>query len=611
MVLVALSLRMFQQERELAEKRLVEEQRRLTNEIRQQLLGQLERIKLQEVSRLATATRQDADLKPENPAVVFVGRVEHDRLVLPWEMRLAETAKLLREPAFAQKIHDGEAAELVAREPGKAMNLYREALEAARHPVQAAQARLLLIRSLAKLNRARDAAENARKLLALPFDLTDEHGVPYALYAAGWLVEAGTEHTAVLERVRAAGDSTILLAPAAVYLLRDVASRLDAQEVGRKAGEQIRRLEQALALQNEFPNLLAMQRTGLRSSEPVWLPFGDDLWLAGFAPQLGGMPEAVVAVHAATLSASLDAPGGARLFAGGEKGEPLGANFPGLRVVFSEKSTAAFATQGSQQRYFYVAVLVLVLGVTLFGAYLLWRDIRRELQMADLRSQFVSSVSHELKTPLTAIRMFAETLRLERAADPHAQAEYLETIVSESERLTRLLNNVLDFSKIEQGTKIYRPELTALPEVIEATVRAMQYALGQQGFRLRVNIENDLPPVRADRDALEQAVLNLLTNAVKYSGESREVDLRLHRGDGHAVIQVTDRGVGIPLEEQSRIFEKFYRVRTPENLLIPGTGLGLTLVEHIAKAHGWRVQVESAPGQGSTFSLRIPLEAGT
>jgi signal transduction histidine kinase len=194
------------------------------------------------------------------------------------------------------------------------------------------------------------------------------------------------------------------------------------------------------------------------------------------------------------------------------------------------------------------------------------------------------------------------------AAGPEAQAEYLETIINESERLTRLLKNVFDFSKIEAGQMTYRFETASLAEVVRRAACTMQYPLTQKGMRLNLELDETLPAVRMDADAVEQAVLNLPVNAVKYSGESREIVLRLLSKNGCAVIQVTDRGVGIPHGEQSRVFEKFYRVRTPENSLIPGAGLGLTLVEHIAKAHGGWVEVESAPGRGSTFSLYLRLE---
>jgi signal transduction histidine kinase len=244
------------------------------------------------------------------------------------------------------------------------------------------------------------------------------------------------------------------------------------------------------------------------------------------------------------------------------------------------------------------------------GGYLLWRDVRRDLDLAEIRSQFVASVSHELKTPLTAIRMFAETVRLGRVKDGAARTEYLDTIINESERLSRLLNNVLDMSKIEQGRKLYHPRPQPLAPVLRTAVRTMDYPLRQQGFSLRVDIDDALPDALIDGDALEQAVLNLIGNAIKYSGTAREIGVALVREGDWAVIRVVDGGVGIPLGDRERIFEKYYRVPSPQNSEVPGTGLGLALVAHFAREHGGRVEVDSAPGSGSTFSLYLPLEAG-
>jgi signal transduction histidine kinase len=238
--------------------------------------------------------------------------------------------------------------------------------------------------------------------------------------------------------------------------------------------------------------------------------------------------------------------------------------------------------------------------------------------LTEVRAQFVASVSHELKTPLTAIRMFAETLSLGRSRDEHTRAEYLETIVSESERLARLVDNVLDFSKIEQGKKIYRFRPTRLEDVAGSAIRAMQFPLDQGGFRLRLSVQEQMPELQADPDALQQAILNLLTNAMKYSGDSREIDLRIRVQGGagagdtcraDAVIEVTDRGLGLAPDEQKRVFENFYRAPSHEARRIAGTGLGLTLVAHIARAHGGRMEVESAPGAGSTFSILLPVHA--
>ena len=262
-----------------------------------------------------------------------------------------------------------------------------------------------------------------------------------------------------------------------------------------------------------------------------------------------------------------------------------------------------------RQRAFYSIALLLVVGFTLFGGYLLWRDVQREVRLARLRSQFVSGVSHELRTPLTSIRMFAETLLHRGPADRETHDEFLGTIVDESNRLSRLLGNVLEFSAIEGGKRQYQMQPRDLAEIVQAAVRAIQQRLDAEQFVLEMALDEGLPPVPLDGDAIEQAVLNLLTNAMKYSGDSRRIDLGLSRDDGNAVISVSDGGMGIRPSEQRRIFESFFRSDSPAVEEIPGTGLGLTLVEHIVTAHGGFVELESAPGQGSTFTLHLPLES--
>jgi signal transduction histidine kinase len=457
----------------------------------------------------------------------------------------------------------------------------------------------------------------------------DESGIPLALYAARQLLERDSVLPEVLDAIRGALGTNRWLPPGALYLLRDLADTLQerapspgvevqAGELAREALHELVRTEQALALKREFPSLgIRIPNHVSNDLETRWITYGDSAWFVGAAPVGDRHEGLVLGIRVAPLLASLESDtnaGGsglgrvAILTENGEGIEPLGSAFPGIFVGFDAPEGGWGARVGSTQWWFYAAGLLLVFGVTFFGAYLLWRDVRREVQLAETRSRFVAAVSHELKTPLTAIRMFAETLRDNDSPPPDTQGEYLDTIVNESERLTRLLNNVLDFSKIEGGRKTYRFEYQPLQEIVRFTARAMRYPLEQKRFVLHLDIEASVPPVLVDRDAIEQALLNLLANAMKYSGDSRDIQLRLRSENGQVVLEVADQGVGIDPTDVPRIFDRFFRVERPENDRVPGAGLGLTLVQHIAEAHGGRVAVKSEPGSGSTFSLFLPVD---
>lgn len=633
LVLVVFTLRMISQERELAQKRAVDERRRLASEVGQHLLVRLEKVILQESRAASNWTRLSAQRGYVNPEVVLIGLVEGDRLLLPWEENKMseEFRQLLNSSNFSRKIRNAEKEEFAKKDFLRASELYRQTMKTAQEPVQRGYARLLLARALAKAGRKKEALSHYHHILNLPSGVTDEYGIPLSLYAGGLVLDAGVEHGEVLECIRTELGAKRWLSPAELYMLQEVAEKLiksapeesikdTAKDYQRMINANIRKLEQALELQGDFQKIAfaARQRDQGKRDEPLWISYGEIPWLISLAPPLAGSKPLLFVVNTQDIHASLrrdigfsETFPGEFHFVADERsgGESLGPNFRGLKIAFAESEDTALSKQWSFQRSFYLLTLLLVLILTLFGAYLLWRDVRRDVRMAEMRSQFVSSVSHELKTPLTAIRMFAETLRLGRSKNLKTQAEYLDTIVSESQRLTRLLNNVLDFSKIEQGKRIYRLEPTSLSEIIQAAARAMKYPLSQKGFELKVHVEEGLPAVRVDQDALEQAILNLVNNAMKYSGESHEIDLRLQRKDDQALIQVTDRGVGIDPREQKRVFEKFYRVSMPENERIVGTGLGLTLVSHIVKAHGGNIEVESVPGKGSTFSICLPLES--
>jgi signal transduction histidine kinase len=257
----------------------------------------------------------------------------------------------------------------------------------------------------------------------------------------------------------------------------------------------------------------------------------------------------------------------------------------------------------------FTAAFALLLAVIVLGLAATYRVVRRESEMSRLKSDFVANVSHDLKTPLSVIRMFAETLEMDRVPDGAARREYYATITRESERLTRLINNVLDFSRIDSGRQRYDLRPVAVEPLLREALEAFRHPLAEEGFKVELDVEPGLPDVRLDAGAVGQAIANLVDNAIKYSGQRRWLRLSARRGPGRGEvsIEVADEGLGIPAGEVGRIFDKFYRVGRSETQGRRGTGLGLTLVKHVAQAHGGRVSVRSRLGEGSRFTLVLPV----
>lgn len=256
------------------------------------------------------------------------------------------------------------------------------------------------------------------------------------------------------------------------------------------------------------------------------------------------------------------------------------------------------------------------LSLTLFMTLLLIGGIvmalkaaSREMKLSQMKSDFVSNVSHELRTPLASIKVFGEFLRMGRVREPEKVREYGEYIETESQRLTQLINNILDFSKIESGGRTYQFEIADVQEVIHDALKTFEVQLSQSGFNIIFEEpRNPLPPAFIDHDAIARAFLNLLDNAVKYSGNSREVIVRLSKRDEYITISVTDHGIGISREEREKIFEKFYRVSTGLIHDVKGSGLGLSIVKHIVDAHRGLLTLNSKPGVGSTFTIYLLAE---
>ncbi|MCC6899029.1 MAG: two-component sensor histidine kinase [Polyangiaceae bacterium] len=260
---------------------------------------------------------------------------------------------------------------------------------------------------------------------------------------------------------------------------------------------------------------------------------------------------------------------------------------------------------GEMQANLLMGILVVSFsGASVTGVILVWVFVRREANLSRLQSDFVSKVSHELRTPLTSIRLFAETLALRRG-DVAAEDKCIEGLARESMRLQELIDRLLDWGRMESGRKEFTLERTTVQDVVQKTTAAFAPVLERRRAVFEVEVPEDDVFIEADRAALCDALLNLLTNAIKYGGDPPEIRFSVQAGPKEVRFVVKDNGQGLEQREHSRIFEKFYRVDDRLSREREGSGLGLAIVKHVVRAHRGRVEVESAPGQGSAFSVVI------
>lgn len=263
--------------------------------------------------------------------------------------------------------------------------------------------------------------------------------------------------------------------------------------------------------------------------------------------------------------------------------------------------------QARMQRNLTLVVALAVL--LLLGVAFVYRNVSKEIELAQLKSDFVSNVSHELRTPLSLIRMFAETLEMGRVPTEEKRLEYYRIIGLETTRLTRLINNILNFSRMEAGKKTYHFQPLQVNDVVEDILHLYAYKLRSKGFEVEQNLGEDLPLIEGDTEAIAEALINLIDNAIKYSPEEKHVTLTTVREGEQVNVMVKDRGMGIAPEDQKKIFDKFYRVSSALVHDTKGTGLGLALIKHIMDAHKGSVRVASKIGKGSQFTLTFPIHA--
>jgi len=277
------------------------------------------------------------------------------------------------------------------------------------------------------------------------------------------------------------------------------------------------------------------------------------------------------------------------------------------KVALFDSTGKTMEQLSGRERHLYLGLFIGILAVMLMGIVILARAVIHESEISRMKSEFVSNVTHELKTPLTLIRMFGETLDSGIVTEEGKRREFYSIIRKESERLTHLINNVLDYSRIDSGNKVYEFDETDLVADIRHSLEAYKFHIRDLGFEIESKMPEEPILISIDKDAISQAFLNLLSNAVKYSEERKPIRVEIVRETNSVLISVTDQGIGIAREELKKIFNKFYRV--PNNMAKRprGSGLGLTLTSHIVEAHRGNIEVDSKPGRGSRFSIRLPL----
>ncbi len=281
-------------------------------------------------------------------------------------------------------------------------------------------------------------------------------------------------------------------------------------------------------------------------------------------------------------------------------------DYPPWHVRISNRYPEAVDRQHILRRNVYILVVVVVMAVLFFGGFMAIKSTAKELELARLKSDFVSTVSHEFRTPLMSIRYLSEMLDTGRVSGEDKKKIYYGKISTESERLSRLIENMLDFSKIEAGMKKYQFESLSVEDLVRNVAERFKEYHAHKPVTLNVEISDHLPYIHADREGISRALFNLLDNAVKYSRKDPVIYFRAHCEGSDLFLEVQDSGAGISIDEQNKVFDKFYRSADSVQRNIEGSGIGLTLVNHIVKAHGGEVLLESDVGIGTKVTLKLP-----
>jgi signal transduction histidine kinase/tetratricopeptide (TPR) repeat protein len=283
------------------------------------------------------------------------------------------------------------------------------------------------------------------------------------------------------------------------------------------------------------------------------------------------------------------------------------SNLPSWSLTLYPQTSGLFASLLRPGAGIFLYIFIAIVIILACGLFFTLQTVNNEMHLSKMKSYFMSTVSHEFKSPLTSIRQMAEMLVRGRVPTPERQQKYYTTILQQSERLSHLIDNILDFTKMEEGHKIFSFEKADIVPVVKDIVELFQELTANSGFQINLVTPENLPDIVFDREAIEQVIYNLIDNACKYSCESKTVDVQLFLAGTNIIISVRDYGIGIKKEDQEKIFSRFYRAGEELAQNVKGSGIGLAIVKQIVEAHHGEITLESSPGKGSTFMVRLPL----
>ena len=648
-VLTYFSVQNIASQRDLTEKRVLEEQDQLATE----LVDQFQDLLLKSSSSFYAL--YDTLLKDMPESMIALDSMEfvmhafivdrQGRFVWPHfnDKETQSKYRHLKTEPFLQSFSSAESAEFQHADFRKAAELYENALHSAKNDDERASAINSLARVLGKQGFLLRAIQQYQILVNRYGSVTDENEYPFAYYALHQLMQFyprisyGQILLQIENLLRKITEGRIPLTNQMAYLLEDLEEWYQTLPAGRTnhvsiIPDHIDRIRRTLTFvsqdgdaikqflrsnQTRSPSKLGSFSTinGTHNDQPYLIIIRNDLShsnILGFKVHLNHLKNMLLSWAQDNLENSdIDIEILTReQLSQMETGflstvRELSPVVPLWRLWIHPGNPRAISQYIAKQRWIYGIAISLLMAGMIFGIVLVVRDVSREQKLAQLRSDFVSNVTHELKTPLTSIRMFAETMRMGRVKNKSDQKEYLSVIVSESERLTRLINTVLDFSKIEQGEKQYHMKQVNLSQIVDKALSAMEYWLKAHGFEVTADIEPNVE-FMGDEDALEQAILNLISNAMKYSDDLKVITVRLYQKAGNILLEVRDRGLGIPESSQPFVFDKYYRAHSGHKRDKEGSGLGLAVVKHIVVAHQGRIELASKVNEGSIFTIVLP-----